>query len=52
MLLQTPWRRRKILSGQPFHRVPHDVANIAQYFRSIGHRQSLIGGDGINKTMV
>jgi hypothetical protein len=28
------------------------VANIAQHFRSIGDGKSLIGGDGINKTMV
>jgi hypothetical protein len=35
-----------------FIECPNGVTNIAQYFRSIGHRQSLIGGDGINKTMV
>jgi hypothetical protein len=31
---------------------PHRAANIAQQFRSIGDSKSLIGADGINKTMV
>jgi hypothetical protein len=30
----------------------HPATNIAQHFRSIGNGKSLIGGDGINKTMV
>jgi hypothetical protein len=30
----------------------HRAANIAQYFRSIADCKSLIGADGINKTMV
>jgi hypothetical protein len=30
----------------------HRAANIAQHFRSIGNGKSLIGGDGINKTMM
>jgi hypothetical protein len=30
----------------------HQAANITQHFRSIGDSKSLIGGDGINKTMV
>jgi hypothetical protein len=30
----------------------HRAANIAQHFRGIGDVKSLIGGDGINKTVV
>jgi hypothetical protein len=53
MLLQTRWRRRKILSGRPpFYQKSHLAANIAQHFRRIGNGKSLIGGDGINKTVV
>jgi hypothetical protein len=48
---------RFYLDGCRLIECSHRPANIAQHFRSIGdskspNNKSLIGGDGINKTMV
>ena len=48
---------RKFYLGARWIGCSHHPANIAQHFRSIGdsktpNKKSLIGGDGINKTMV